>query len=100
MIDIYLGENYNKSYLSNIMNIIQESSSKELSYGFGNKEADVNIEEMKYEDDVMYVYGTMSMDYPGCIIICITSEETKVIRGGNFLSGIGLSQAVKEIFDI
>ncbi|AXU40163.1 terminal repeat-encoded protein [Staphylococcus phage VB-SavM-JYL02] len=98
MIDIYLGENYNTDYLSTIMNIIKTSASRELSYGFNNKEADVNIEDMKYEGDVMHVYGTMSMDYPGCIIICITSEETKVIYGGNFLTGTGLSQEVREKF--
>ena len=98
MIDIYLGENYNTDYLSAVMNIIKRSASRELSYGFNNKEADVNIEDMKYEGDVMHVYGTMSMDYPGCIIICITRDETKVIYGGNFLSGTGLRQAVKETF--
>ena len=98
MIDIYLGENYNKDYLSTIMNIIKFSASRELSYGFNNKEADVNIEDMKYEGDFTHVYGTMSMDYPGCIIICITKNETKVIYGGNFLSGNGLRQAVKETF--
>lgn len=98
MIDIYLGENYNTNYLSTVMNIIKRSASRELSYGFNNKEADVNIEDMKYEGDVMHVYGTMSMDYPGCIIICITRDETKVIHGGNFLSHTGLSYAVKEKF--
>ena len=98
MIDIYLGKNYNTDYLSTIMNIIKLSASRELSYGFNNKEADVNIEDMKYEGDFTHVYGTMSMDYPGCIIICITKNETKVIYGGNFLSGLGLRQAVKETF--
>ena len=98
MIDICLGENYNTDYLSTVMNIINLSASRELSYGFNNKEADVNIEDMKYEGDVTHVYGTMSMDYPGCIIICITRDETKVIYGGNFLSGSGLRQAVKETF--
>ena len=98
MIDIYLGKNYNTDYLSTVMNIINLSASRELSYGFNNKEADVNIKDMKYEGDVMHVYGTMSMDYPGCIIICITRDETKVIHGGNFLSGSGLRQAVKETF--
>ena len=98
MIDIYLGKNYNTDYLSAVMNIIKRSASGELSYGFNNKEADVNIEDMKYEGDVMHVYGTMSMDDPGCIIIWITRDETKVIYGCNFLSGTGLRQAVKEIF--
>ena len=98
MIDIYLGENYNKDYLSTIMNIIKRSASRELSYGFNNKEADVNIEDMKYEGDFTHVYGTMSMDYPGCIIICITKDEAKVIQDSNLLSGSGLSQAVKETF--
>ena len=98
MIDIYLGENYNKDYLSTIMNIIKRSASRELSYGFNNKEADVNIEDMKYEGDFTHVYGTMSMDYPGCIIICITRDEAKVIQDSNLLSGSGLRQAVKETF--
>lgn len=98
MIDIYLGENYNTDYLSTIMNIIKFSASRELSYGFNNKEADVNIEDMKYEGDFTHVYGTMSMDYPGCIIICITKDEAKVIQDSNFLSGSGLRQAVKETF--
>ena len=98
MIDIYLGENYNKDYLSTIMNIIKFSASRELSYGFNNKEADVNIEDMKYEGDFTHVYGTMSMDYPGCIIICITKDEAKVIQDSNLLSGSGLRQAVKETF--
>lgn len=98
MIDIYLGENYNTDYLSTIMHTIKTSASRKLSYGFNNKEADVNIEDMKYEDDFTHAYGSMSMDYPGCIIICITRDETKVIYGGNFLSGTGLSQAVKETF--
>ena len=98
MIDIYLGKNYNKDYLSTIMNIIKFSASRELSYGFNNKEADVNIEDMKYEGDFTHVYGTMSMDYPGCIIICITKNETKVIQDSNLLSGSGLRQAVKETF--
>ena len=98
MIDIYLGKNYNTDYLSTVMYNIKTSASRELSYVFNNKEADVNIEDMKYEGDFTHVYGTMSMDYPGCIIICITKNETKVIYGGNFLSGSGLRQAVKETF--
>ena len=98
MIDIYLGKNYNTDYLSTVMNITNLSASRKLSYGFNNKEADVNIKDMKYEGDFTHVYGTMSMDYPGCIIICITKNETKVIYGGNFLSGSGLRQAVKETF--
>ena len=98
MIDIYLGKNYNKDYLSTVMNIINLSASRELSYGFNNKKADVNIEDMKYEGDFTHVYGTMSMDYPGCIIICITRDETKVIQDSNLLSGSGLRQAVKETF--
>ena len=98
MIDIYLGKNYNTDYLSTVMNIINLSASRELSYGFNNKEADVNIEDMKYEGDFTHVYGTMSMDYPGCIIICITKNETKVIQDSNLLSGSGLRQAVKETF--
>ena len=98
MIDIYLGKNYNTDYLSTVMNIIKFSASRELSYGFNNKEADVNIEDMKYEGDFTHVYGTMSMDYPGCIIICITKDEAKVIQDSNLLSGSGLRQAVKETF--
>lgn len=98
MIDIYLGENYNKDYLSTVMNIIKRSASRELSYGFNNKEADVNIEDMKYEGDVMLVCGSMSMDYPGCIIICITRDESEVIYDGTFLSASGLIKAVKEKF--
>lgn len=98
MIDIYLGGNYNKDYLSMVMNIINTSASRELIYGFNNKEADVNIEDMKYEDDIILVYGSMSMDYPGCIIICITRDGTKVIHGGNFLSASGLIKAVEEKF--
>ncbi|XWX33116.1 hypothetical protein CJFKFSVO_CDS0050 [Staphylococcus phage PG-2021_38] len=98
MIDIYLGENYNKDYLSTIMHNIKTSASRKLSYGFNNKEADVNIEVMKYEGDVLHVYGTMSMDYPGCIIICITRDETKAMYEGNFLTGTGLSQVVREKF--
>ena len=98
MIDIYLGKNYNTDCLSTIMHIIKLSASRKLSYGFNNKEADVNIEVMKYEGDVLHVYGTMSMDYPGCIIICITKDEAKVIQDSNLLSGSGLRQAVKETF--
>ncbi len=98
MIDIYLGKNYNTDYLSTVMNNIKLSASRELSYGFNNKEADVNIEDMKYEDDFTHAYGTMSIDYPAIIIICITSEEVKVIQDSNLLTGTGLSQAVKETF--
>ena len=98
MIEVFLSKDYDKDLLKAYLEYIRKSASRELSYGFNNKEADVNIEDMKYEGDFTHVYGTMSMDYPGCIIICITKNETKVIYGGNFLSGSGLRQAVKETF--
>ena len=98
MIEVFLSKDYDKDLLKAYLEYTRKSASRELSYGFNNKEADVNIEDMKYEGDFTHVYGTMSMDYPWCIIICITKDEAKVIQDSNLLSGSGLRQAVKETF--
>ncbi|WID30993.1 hypothetical protein [Staphylococcus phage HMGUsa2] len=99
MIDIYLGEGYNKEYLSKALRLINDHAPRELSYDFNNVEADVNIHTMLYvKPEDSFIYRDISYDYPRCMIICIVEDDARVYHKGEQVSGIGILRILEEIF--
>ncbi|AFV50804.1 hypothetical protein F867_gp054 [Staphylococcus phage JD007] len=99
MIDIYLGEGYNKEYLSKALRLINDHAPRELSYDFNNVEADVNIHTMLYvKPEDRYVYKDISYDFPGDLIICIVEDDAIVYHQGKQVSGISILRIIGEIF--
>lgn len=99
MIDIYLGENYNKEYLSRALKLINNRAPRGLIYGFNNVEADVNIHTLLYGDpEDSFIYRDMSYDFPGDLLICIVKDDASVYYRGNQVSGNAIRHIIHDMF--
>ncbi|ARM69060.1 TreA [Staphylococcus phage vB_Sau_CG] len=99
MIDIYLGEGYNKEYLSKALRLINDHAPRELSYDFNNVEADVNIHTMLYiKHEDIDIYKDISSDFPGDLIICIVEDDASVYHQGKQVSGISILRIIEGMF--
>lgn len=94
MISIYLRRDYSKNKLKDILKEIKRFAPRELTYGFENIEADVNIEELLRNDvDIFY---SVSSSYPDDINILVGDSGYMIMYQDDYLTINGMRVVLEE----